>query len=269
MALFSTGMFGAKPQLDPNDPMAALQALGIQPQQGMGTFQSPMQPGMSAAASAPPPMGSAFDPSNSPAGPTALGGLQGGSLPPIAPSKPSFFGQGGAGRGIAGTIGDYLLQQAHMQPVFAPAQQQQRAAQLAQQQRQQQLQDSRNTWLGQQQFKLEHPDPGSTQQEITDLRANGATDTDIKNLVASKTQGTPFVYDQYNPATGQTEKVITTRSAFAGGPAAPSGPPDAAVQYLRQNPHFAQDFDAKYGLGSAAKVLNGGATPSASGTFPR
>jgi hypothetical protein len=49
----------------------------------------------------------------------------------------SFFGQGGAGRGIAGTIGDFLLQLAHMQPVYAPAMQRKEQEQYAQQQHQQ------------------------------------------------------------------------------------------------------------------------------------
>ncbi len=36
------------------------------------------------------------------------------------PKKPGFFGQGGVGRAIAGTIGDFLLQQSGMQPIYGP-----------------------------------------------------------------------------------------------------------------------------------------------------
>jgi hypothetical protein len=36
-------------------------------------------------------------------------------------AKPKFFGEGGIGRGIAGSIGDALLQLGHMQPIYAPA----------------------------------------------------------------------------------------------------------------------------------------------------
>jgi len=36
--------------------------------------------------------------------------------------KPGFFGEGGMGRYIAGAIGDALLQNADMQPIFAPMQ---------------------------------------------------------------------------------------------------------------------------------------------------
>lgn len=61
------------------------------------------------------------------------------------PKKPGFFGEGGAGRGIAGAIGDYLLQTSGMRPIYAPQQQykQHMANQqkLMEQQRQWGLQD--------------------------------------------------------------------------------------------------------------------------------
>jgi hypothetical protein len=59
--------------------------------------------------------------------------------------KPGFFGKGGTGRAIAGTIGDYLMQQQGMDPVYAPTmmmqQQQEAAARQAQLQRAQELAD--------------------------------------------------------------------------------------------------------------------------------
>ena len=65
-------------------------------------------------------------------------------------AKPKFFGQGGAGRAIAGTIGDYLLQQSGMQPIYGPTVLQQRDAEerarMAQQQRMQAREDLRWEW---------------------------------------------------------------------------------------------------------------------------
>jgi len=40
----------------------------------------------------------------------------------VQAKKPGFFGEGGMGRYIAGAIGDALLQNADMQPIFAPMQ---------------------------------------------------------------------------------------------------------------------------------------------------
>ena len=66
------------------------------------------------------------------------------------PKKPGFFGQGGVGRAIAGTIGDFLLQQSGMQPIYGPTVLQQRDAEerarMAQQQRMQRREDMQWEW---------------------------------------------------------------------------------------------------------------------------
>jgi hypothetical protein len=76
---------------------------------------------------------------------------------PAAPS--SFFGAGGVGRGIAGSIGDFLLQRAGAAPIYAPAMQEQRILARQQALRQQSLQDGRDTWLMEQKWKRENPEP--------------------------------------------------------------------------------------------------------------
>lgn len=67
--------------------------------------------------------------------------------PAAEPKKPGLFGQGGVGRYMAGAIGDALLQNADMAPIYAPAMQaQQQAAQqsaAAQMKRAQDLADWR------------------------------------------------------------------------------------------------------------------------------
>lgn len=43
------------------------------------------------------------------------------------------------------------------------------------------------------------------------------------------------------------------------GTVAPSTPPPAAIDMLRRNPNLAGEFDRKYGAGTAAKIMQGGA----------
>ncbi len=66
------------------------------------------------------------------------------------PAKPKFFGEGGVGRAIAGNIGDFLLQQSGMQPIYMPNMLQQRdmaeRARMAEQKRMQDREDMQWEW---------------------------------------------------------------------------------------------------------------------------
>jgi hypothetical protein len=77
--------------------------------------------------------------------------------------KPAFFGEGGAGRNIAGAIGDALLQLNGARPIFAPAQQQRQMMQYQQQQqdrkRQQDWEDYQRQW----DYQVGHPKPSTAQ----------------------------------------------------------------------------------------------------------
>lgn len=74
-------------------------------------------------------------------------------------AKPSFMGQGGAGRAIAGTIGDTLLQYNGMDPVFAPQQAAQQKLALEAQQRQAERENKFTDWRRQYDYQRVNPAP--------------------------------------------------------------------------------------------------------------
>lgn len=92
---------------------------------------------------------------------------------PAAAPRPTFFGQGGAGRAIAGNLGDFLLQLASMQPIYAPAKKEQsefeRGEQLYKRRRADQLTDDERNFGQQVQlldYKRLHPDDQLTQNMV-------------------------------------------------------------------------------------------------------
>lgn len=76
----------------------------------------------------------------------------------VPAAKPGFFGEGGLGRSIAGSIGDFLLQNSGMRPVFAPAMQERRQRQQQVADRQAAKLDAYEIWKAQQAYKIAHPD---------------------------------------------------------------------------------------------------------------
>lgn len=200
-----------------------IDAMGLPPFNPMGTPTVP---------TAVPQMTPGGDP-NFPTTPTTPGG-------PMTPQKPSFFGQGGTGRAIAGSLGDVLLQNAHMQPIYAPAAEAQRrqAAQVAAEQRRQAAEYS--NFVAQQQYRAAHPaaDPTAMQQNYDWLKANHPEAAD--QYLQSQTAAPPMVVT--NPD--------GTKTLYPAGaiPRGNSAPPTAPVGRLTPIP--------------------GGPTPGASGGFP-
>lgn len=104
-------------------------------------------------------------------------------------AKPSFMGQGGAGRAIAGTIGDTLMQYNGMDPIYAPQQAAQQQQALQAQQAQAERQNKRDDWRWQFDYTQANKakDPASLQY----------FDDNAGNRYS------------YNPATGEQSLIFT------------------------------------------------------------
>lgn len=130
-----------------------------------------------------------------------------------------FFGQGGAGRGIAGTIGDYLLQTSGMQPVFAPAMHQRRQQQMALEAEKRAMANQREMMrygmdLKQQYARPDAPKPGSFEW----WNDPNTSDEERRR------------YEQFNPLLKFTPWAGTERISRLGGQQSLGGPQVGAVE---------------------------------------
>ena len=160
--------------------------------------------------------------------------------------KPSFFGEGGVGRGIAGTLGDALLSLSGNQPIYAPAMQHRQALALRERDYQRERADKTADWRAQQQWKLDHPEPVNN-DTVSDYRfieqqlGSDAAKQYLRNM------GDPVVTVQL-----PGERVYNgPRSGLAAamGATGATAPPSAPVGKLRP--------------------VGGGAAPQAPAPFPR
>lgn len=143
-----------------------------------------------------PMFGAGYDPTS---GGMSLNGWNPSAAPTPAPQAPapSFFGEGGVGRNIAGNIGDYLAKLGGGSAIYAPIQQEraqldrQMAAQAAQQQAEYQRQ------LALAQWKRQNPEPGSVETNY-----NFIAGKDPKQASAYLANVADPVVPFLNPATG-------------------------------------------------------------------
>jgi len=167
-----------------------------------------------------------------------VGGYSGLQQPLPAPPEQSggFFGQGGVGRGIAGNIGDFLLQYAGAQPIYAPQMQRQQAMKQQQQAGEANRLEEERQWIAREQYKRANTPPETFESNSGDRYTIGADGTP-RLIFKDPTPKTEWI-NVKNPDGTMT----IMPKPVGGGNAPPSTLP--------------ADFDF------------GGQTPPASGRFP-
>lgn len=117
--------------------------------------------------------------------------------------KPGFFGQGGVGRAIAGTIGDFLLQQSGMDPIYLPNVLQQRDAEERARMAQQQRMQEREDYAWKAQYDRANPKPvnNDTVNDLNWYKSLSEEDRrlyhQMKPVVGYMADGTPRVINPY------------------------------------------------------------------------
>jgi hypothetical protein len=148
------------------------------------------------------------------------------------------FKPGGAGRDIAGYIGDALMSIGGGRPIYAPAK--------AEMRNQQSLLDRQMALA---QYKQANPDPTGTMQNVA--AAGMKPGSPEYQAMMSKVLLQPHYMMMGSPETGQT--VID-----ANNPPPQGGDIDpAAIARLKANPGEAAMFDEHFGPGASARVLGG------------
>lgn len=146
-----------------------------------------------------------------------------------APEKPGFFKEGGMGRVIAGLIGDALLQQGGMRPVYSPMmrERQQMAAAEAQWSRRREAEREDKQWEWQNKPR-EEPRGTALQQNYDWLKVTNPTLAD--NYLKSQTTAPPMVINNPDgtktiyPAGAIPQAPATLPADFDFGEGGPSQP---------------------------------------------
>jgi hypothetical protein len=168
----------------------------------------------------------------------AMGDVAG--ISPAPNLKPSFFQSGGTGNKILDALGRFAI--------AADANNGgQGSIAYLQNQRQRQQQEERRyapQHVGNNIVRLDREtgqyvtdyqgraEGGATAQEIADLRAAGATDSDIQNLIRRKTELPPQTITTTDPSTGEMRMFTVPRGQGMGHPQQPQGDVGAIMPHL-------------------------------------
>ena len=151
------------------------------------------------------------------------------------PARPSFFGEGGTGRTIAGVVGDALLAANNRPMIYAPAREKQMEFAKSAFQQQQEL--MRQLQLAQ--YKQDHPDET---EPVKNARALGLTPgtKPFNDYVYNATMA-PVITTVNNQPMAYSRQQLNEGIAASGGGTAPSFPrvTDAAsYNALKSGDHF-------------------------------
>lgn len=143
--------------------------------------------------------------------------------PPADPKSGGFFGEGGAGRAIAGYVGDYLAQLGGARPIYAPIAQQRQLIQQQQVKRQNDWED----WVRQAQWERDHPKPTAPHYWETNNGSLGTIGADGKPRIVYE-DPTPKV-DWIRADNGDGTFTMTPVQQGVGQPATSPSPSKPAA----------------------------------------
>lgn len=141
------------------------------------------------------------------------------------PQGGGFFKEGGMGRYIAGAIGDALMHNAGMQPVFAPAMQQQRADQREEVQWTRRRQQQNDDWTQREDYKRNHPDPTAMERNLSTYQRFTPEQRATYGQMQTAERGDPFVTTTLPNGQFYAGPQSGLISALTGQASAPSAKP--------------------------------------------